>query len=214
MSKFNITYVKFMFNKNVLLCFSYFLFQIYNTNAQDTTFNAYLNKTDLIYSAPKSYSKLNYSGYFVADPNYILSTIFYSIKSNENDIVIGISLVPIVIDDKESLTSELFPNEPNNNWKLSIKTEADTSSNNIEFYNKKQLAYINADNAALYQLKMKRIFLGKYNFCKVIIMHKQNWGDAELLYFYNDKSKDVIDKQIKATKDILKFKTDKVLLNN
>jgi hypothetical protein len=178
--------------------------------AQKTTFNYYLVEGGLVYQPPAKYSELDYHGNFFPDSNstFILSMMFYSVKNNKDDIVIGFAPIPIYKIDKESLTYKLFPSDPNKNWEIKVKVESDTSDNKPVYYNKKQLAVINADNAVLYQLKMTRIFLKKYTLCKVVVIHKENVSDAQIFYFYNNTSKDLVDKQIKVTSNILKFKAD------
>lgn len=185
------------------------LFQIDAAFAQFDRFASYLNTTKLIYKPQRNYSGIDYTGNFFPDypdGTFGLSFIFYSLKYDKNDIVIGLAPCPIIEEDKNSLTYRLFPSDTNKNWLVDLKVEADTSDNKIIYYNKKQLSAINADNAALYQLKMKQVFLGKYTACKVLIIHKEHISDAQIFYFYNDNSKAIVNKQIKATYGILKFK--------
>lgn len=198
-----------MSNKKFFILFAYlFLAQISSATAQLDleNFNYWLKENKLVYQQPASYSAIDYTGNFAPDANFFLTRIFLSIKNNTKDLVIGLAPVPIFQDDKESLTYKLFPSDANKNWLVDIKVEADTSVFKPSYYGKDQLALLNADNAVLYQLKMKQVFLEKYTYCKVLIIHKEHISDTQLFYFYNDSSKDIVDDQIKMTYGVLRFK--------
>jgi hypothetical protein len=190
------------------------VYQIQPAYAQSDRFSSYLNVCKLSYQQPKSYtaySELDYNQIFTPnypDGTFILSLIFYAIKNDQKDILIGFAPMQIFETDKESLTYKIFPADINKNWLVDIHVEADTSVTRPAYFGKEQLNVLNADNAALYQLKMKRTFLEKYTYCKVVIIHKEHVSDAQIFYFYNDSSKDVVDDQIRATNGVLKFKAD------
>jgi len=201
------------YKARLLLCLCLFVLETSISIAQSTQaikFIDYLNYTQLIYQPQPNYSELNFTGRFVPDypeSSFGLSTIFYSIKYDKDDIVIGFAPMPIIKEDKDNLTNQIYPHDMNKNWLVNLKVQADTVNGKIVYLDAEKVIAINADKVVIYQLKMKQVFLGKYTYCKVLLIHKENVSDAQIFYFYNNTSKSLVDSQIKATYGVLKFKS-------
>jgi hypothetical protein len=191
-----------------LFLFSLFSFHPGTARAQAVAFHAYLDTIGLIYTPPSGYSPIDYHGNFVFSGGHYTSEIFYAIKNNTSDIVIGFILKPMFRTDTASLTYRVFHYDPNTAWLKDIKNQADPSASPPLFYDKMKMSRINADSAAFYQLKMENAFLNDYTHCKILEIHKEHTGDAEICYFYNDKTSNLVDKEIKATYGVLTYKSD------
>lgn len=73
----------------------------------------------------------------------------------------------------------------------------------LEIWNATAAVLCETDMVQFYK---EPFYAGKYNRCKMLIVHQDNRGDAIIYYWYNKKSADVIDKVIEQTKAMITFK--------
>jgi len=171
--------------------------------AQKKIFDAYLVETNLAYSPPKAYTDFEVVKYpYVPLRRGASSAMWYLIQNQNEDILIGFTLIPI----RKYLSYKSI--DPNVNLENTALSEADTKKSKLYYYNAKELKSVNAMQAVRYDLDMDTVLFGKYDKCKVAILQRDNIGDGFIYYFYNDKSKGEIDKEIKNTSNMLKFLPD------
>jgi len=65
--------------------------------------------------------------------------------------------------------------------------------------------FFNADKSGTYSFTLEVPYEGKYNHCRIIFMHKDNCGDAEVYYFYNEEDKHEIKSSLKNTYKMIHF---------
>jgi hypothetical protein len=174
--------------------------------AQRDKFHFYLDTAGLVYTPPPGYAPIDYTGCFSYGKGRMLSLMFYTIRNDRRDVAIGIIIKPLFPPDTASLTYRTFPYDINHAWLADVKNERDSTVMPAFYFDRAQASRLNADTVALYQLRMEKTFYGHYTHCKILVMHKKNTGDAEICYFYNDQSRDVVDNEIKTTYGMLKFK--------
>ena len=173
---------------------------------QRDNFHFYLDTAGLVYTPPPGYAPIDYSGCFSYDRGHMLSLMFHTIKNDQRDVAIGIIIKPLFPPDTTSLTYRHFPYDVNHAWLADVRNEGDSSVAPALYFDRTQASRINADTVALYQLRMEKTFYGHYTHCKILVIHKENTGDAEICYFYNDQSRDMVNNEIKSTYGMLKFK--------
>ena len=174
----------------------------YNVHAQkDKVFNAYLPELNLTYTAPEGFTDLD-SMKSIIPAAHLHSLIFYSIENN-NSLGIGFELIPLRERFADlSTQSESYLN--------GIKYSTDTTLNKVRYLGKKDLRMLNAESAAIYDLKIDPKFYNyKYKKCKVMTLFKTNKGIANVYYFYNDTTEINVLRLMNDTRDILKFKKEK-----
>jgi hypothetical protein len=174
--------------------------------AQRDNFQFYLDTAGLVYTAPPGYTPIDYSGCFSYDKGHMLSLMFHTIRNDERDVAIGIIIKPLFRPDTTSLTYRLFHYDVNHAWLTDIRNEGDSTVAPAFYFDRAQASRLNADTVALYQLRMEKTFVGHYTHCKILVIHKENTGDAEICFFYNDHSGDMVNNEIKTTYGMLKFK--------
>ena len=78
------------------------------------------------------------------------------------------------------------------------------------YLGKKDLRKLNAESAAIFDLKTDPEFYKyKYKKCKVMSLFKKDKGIANVYYFYNDTTEINVLRLMNDTRDILKFKKEK-----
>jgi hypothetical protein len=99
--------------------------------------------------------------------------------------------------------------DPNKNYLRYIELEADTTKEKVVFYSREYCRKkFNADVGAKFCMTNNRLFRGKYPYCEVVILHKENRSDIMLLYFYTDESREMLNKIIKQTAGMLRYKDE------
>ncbi|WP_289058353.1 hypothetical protein [uncultured Flavobacterium sp.] len=171
----------------------------------DKTFRFFLKENQLIFSMPKSYFALDSVHDYDPSPKYIQTLLYYSIKNKEDDIVIAFA--SYTIHEPKELLKKMFPKSKDiNTLNPYLESEVDSTQSIPVKIEEKKLKQINADNGYVYNMKIIYPYLNKYNFCKKIIIHKDNVSNAEILFFYTKKDQGKIDKVIKDTWPLLRFK--------
>lgn len=89
-----------------------------------------------------------------------------------------------------------------------IQLNADTVNHQIIHYSKKYLKKTsNATEASLYVPNCPFLYKKEYPHLKVAIMYEKGEGVIQLFYYYTDKAANKIDRCIKRTADMIRFKT-------
>ncbi|MCD0472329.1 hypothetical protein [Flavobacterium sp. JAS] len=101
----------------------------------------------------------------------------------------------------------MFPkSEEINDLMPYLVTEADSSVSIPIKIDDTNLKKLNADNGYIYNMKIIYPYLEKYTYCKKLLIHKDNFYRAEVLYFYTKKEIDNVDGIIQETSKMLQFK--------
>jgi hypothetical protein len=177
-------------------------------NAQDKSLDKYfmdnLNPNKLIYKQPEFYFALDSVQDYDPTPNYLHTLLSYSIKKEEDDIIIAFAVIEIQ-EPKEMIT-KMFPKSKEiNNIVPYLITEADSTVSIPIKIDEKKRKELNADDGYIYNLKIVYPYLGKYPLCRKVFIHKDNVSNAEILYFYTKKDEDKVDDVIQKTWGMLKF---------
>jgi hypothetical protein len=195
--------------KKITILLFPFLLCSFHTNAQeeplDKTFRFYLSENRLIFSIPKSYFGLDSVHDYDPSPKYLQTLLHYSIKNKTDDIIIAFA--SYAIREPKELLKKMFPKSKDiNTLTPYLNSEVDSTQSIPVKIEEKKLKQINADNGYIYNMKIVYPYLNKYNFCKKIIIHKDNVSNAEILFFYTKKEEYKVDDVIQKTWGILQFK--------
>ncbi|MHB1178260.1 MAG: hypothetical protein ACYCZO_08020 [Daejeonella sp.] len=179
-----------------------FIGPYYNVYAQkDKVFKAYLSELNLSYIAQEGFTDLD-SMKSIIPGAHLHCLIFYSIENN-NSLGIGFELIPL----REQFAD---PSTQSKSYLNGIKYYTDTTYNKVKYLGKKDLRKLNAESAAVFDLKTDPEFYKyKYKKCKVMSLFKKDKGIANVYYFYNDSTEINVLRLINDTRDILKFKREK-----
>jgi hypothetical protein len=136
----------------------------------------------------------------------------YTMVNKDSSIVIGLALMKATPKRFQAL---LGPGADfNTNYLRSAKYLADTINHKLIFY---KSAYskqkFNADDAGEYYRSCPTPYKGKYPYKRVVFGFKKDTAQFEIVYFYNKVSEKRIDKVIRNTAGIIKFKPDKLVSN-
>jgi hypothetical protein len=178
-------------------------------NAQKKTFDKmfkhHLEIDKLTFCKPKSYFSLDSLQNYDPSPEYLHSSLFYSIKNKQNDIIIAFTMS--TIREPNELLKKMFPKSQEVNSIMPyLITEADSSLSIPVKIDDNNLKKLNADNGYIYNMKIVYPYLNKYSLCKKVLIHKDNISNAEILYFYTKKDEYTVDQVIQETLGMLKFK--------
>lgn len=100
-------------------------------------------------------------------------------------------------------TGPLFIDDGKGNIKR-VNVGSTLDPKKVTMFTGKKLARYGADDASIFDVPVSAPFRGKYQRLKVFCMYKKNRGEAWIYYFYNPG--DHIDKYVKATEYMLRFK--------
>lgn len=175
--------------------------------AQKKNFIDYLPETNLEYKMPNGYQTLDSPTQQYVPVDGATSAIFYFIQK-KSDILIGFVLIPIFKPISKTDSVFFKPYDPNDSFGNTVKSQSDTLHRPLYRYNLNELGKINAEKAVKYNLKMNRVFMNRYNYCIAVAIHRDNIGDGFIYYFFNDKSKNTVHREIETTKYMLKFSPD------
>ncbi|WP_449435666.1 hypothetical protein [Pedobacter steynii] len=166
--------------------------------------NKYLEMFNIQYSMPNGYLESDSSLVIYNKSGYRVGRSVYKLIAQKDSIVILFRFNG-PIDTSKNLTGFIGVDgkqfDPNKNYRPS-KTEYTTFSNS---YTTK---IYNADVSGTYDLQVseKNHILNSGEKCKVIFIHKDNKVDIELFYFYNKSSEPQLNKHLKRTRKMLRFK--------
>lgn len=146
----------------------------------------------------------------ILDRRKYIYPLDYRLINKDSSICIAFSVrILQLADDSSAFLRAAFPGRTANTaYMLSIRHKADTISNKVNYYpDKKAKKKFSADKAGDYMMfDLEVPYEGKFNKCRVVFMHKQNLGDAEVYYFYVDDVKKRVDKLVKKTGRMIWFK--------
>ncbi|PZP46348.1 MAG: hypothetical protein DI598_12200 [Pseudopedobacter saltans] len=194
-----------------MLFFCSFSFLSKGQNARD--FKPYCESANLIYNQPKFFIDFipQYSKKFFryTSKKYIYP-FQYNIIDKDSSICIGFSVYNLNSkQDSDKIIQKLFPGRKvNNEYKLPIKHKADSINHKINYYSyEKAEKLYNATIAGdYYMYNFENPYEKRFFNCRIVFMHKDNVGDAEIYYFYNEKEKNRVDKLIEESYKMLYFK--------
>lgn len=174
-------------------------------------------------SIPDKYQEFQVNDeFFIPVKRNIFGRFGYGLINEKNDILIAIAVVPYInATDKDlefmlATTRAANPDKnirledvhPNNLWKNSISSFIDSAAGKAISADQSMISALNADTVVIFPLKMDNLYLGKYNKCQYVLIHKNDTGDGRILYFYTDENARMIDKEIADTWGFLKFQKD------
>lgn len=160
-----------------------------------------LQNDKIVYTQPKNYTKVSENIYLVRthERNEFPGLLNIVLENSKKTFAIGLVLLPIIYSStRDSLRA-------NYSYLATLKLEQDESSfKSIGLY-KKNYSITKADSGIIYQLKLEKLFLNKYDSCRVLVLHKENVADA-FMYFFYKKENTSIDEEIKKNCSTLIFK--------
>jgi hypothetical protein len=200
-----------------LICFTYTVSHAQEPLKGKELFQYDLDQRQMEYKCPKGWSEdFEYERF---DPAYhSLTGTYYRIESPRKDVVIvfnlqnfqtiedSIRLIPLV-----KISNKLYPNVKNHarneQYILHAAIQADTlSGRGITYYPEKYARKtFGADHAGRYLLLQKQMFHERFDRCEVVYLFKNEVGLVELFYYHNAKTRD-IEKYIKTTAGMIRFK--------
>lgn len=188
-----------------------FIISICNTcfgQSKDRILKIDLLELNISYRQPRGFIESDSTEAVNFANGHFHNALDYSLKTNKADIIVGISFQHLA--PPSDFVKRLAPNyDPNKNYLHYTELRADTTKEKVVFYSKEYCRKkFNADVGAKFCMTSNRSFRGKYPYCKVVILHKENRSDIMLLYFYTDESRKELDRIIKQTAGMLRYKDE------
>ena len=197
---------------------SLILFMIIFGHSQSSRiFAINLAEMNLRYSEPpkfkakdSSYSFFFYTKNKDKKKEKYLYPMTYRIISKEDNMIIGFTLLPLkIVDDSSIILKRMYPGrKKNEDYLLKIKHKLDTLKGGklIEYSQKESNDKFKADKSGTYSIYLEIPYDGKYHYCSLIYLHKENVGDAEIYYFHTKRNKAKISKYLENASQMLSFK--------
>lgn len=183
---------------------------------QKECFRIYLHQTNLMYTSPAVFQEADtcseYLFYYTIPKlkDKYLYPLNAKLLSKDSSLCIGFNIVKVNLkDDSSAFLKVMFPGRTaNTNYKLGIRHKADTIHDRVVYYSSKESKrHFNADISGTYGFEMQLPFDGRYYRCRIVFMHKDNVGDAEIYYFYeNERQRKEVDRLIKNAYKLLRYK--------
>lgn len=159
------------------------------------------------YQVPKNYYGIDVKKAYVDNKNFIQSSFIHGIKHKKHAIVITFALITAKPDTTpRGIRIREASGDPGRFNLKAIASEADTELSELKYIDTLQFKKVNADRGVLYNLKIIKKYMGIYSRCKKLILYKNEWGRAEILFFYNKGDDKLVEEEIKRTWGMLKFK--------
>lgn len=172
-----------------------------------------LNDIEADFKYPEGFVELDSLDTFDRGDGKLYSAFTYSIVNYKQGIAVAIDLGKIRKDSKEMAANlkRIMPKynpDHNTDYIRQTKRQAfDTLKNPIIYlsasYSQEKF---NADVSGQYNVSFPKPYKGKFNNGKVVFIHKENHADAYLHYYYTDEAKKRIDKVIKKTSGMIRFR--------
>lgn len=188
------------------------LFSVKHSSAQDVDRIARLNNetagTDFF--MPKGYVECDSGKLYRFNDSMSSVRVYYTIENKKEGVKIGFSYLHFPSEAaikriREKYNSPFF--RPDQNHLKIGKKRADTLHHAFVIYPKEySLEKFNADNAGIYTAKTLAPYEEGYPLNKVVFIFKDKRGSFEIYYFYNKKAEKNIEKIIKETAGLLKFR--------
>jgi len=184
------------------LLFIFFVLQCLtkNVTAQkyDRVFKWSIKRTNLSFKVPKGFRELDSITIVkCGDDKFPVGTVIYSLVNKDSSIVIAFN----------NLSSGATGYDPIQNVRLIKKNFADTINHTAFFYPKEySIKKFNADIAGEFTRNCPNPFIQKYHKNRFIFLAKAGYGEASIIYYYNENREKDIHKIIKQTAGMLKFK--------
>lgn len=193
----------------ILIVLFFNCFSIQAQNKLDEKFKSDANKLyHMEYSVPKYYRGINVKQSYVANNDYIQSSFIHGIKHKNHAIVISFAL--IISKPDLSTRGKRIREVSGDSGRINlnaIASEIDNEISELKYVDTLQFKKVNADRGVLYNLKMNNKYMKIYSRCKKLILYKNEWGRAEILFFYNKGDDKLVEEEIKRTWGMLKFKS-------
>jgi hypothetical protein len=170
-----------------------------------------LDQKNLEYKCPRRWEE-----YFISEtsnphPKVDRGYSCYKIESPRQDMVIVFVFPPFGSIEDSIKVARLFKLKyaRNEQYLAHARAKADTlNGRKITHYPKQYAKKVyRADHAGEYKMLQSRIYQDKYDSCRVIFMQRNNIGQVELHYYYNSNTRN-IDKYIRQTRDMIRFKKE------
>lgn len=174
-------------------------------------FSARLAGAKVIYKAPDGFSfDTSINTFFSYIPTKHIYPLDGKIINKDSSICIGFSEYGLNLKyDTSKIFQKIYPGrKENDEYKLPIKSKADTINHKINYYSsKKSQKLFNATIAGDYYMRdFENPYEKHFYRCRIVFMHKENIGDAEIYYFYNEAEEEKVDRMIRNAYKMLCFK--------
>lgn len=198
----------------LLICFFIEIFWSHATFAQatapiNTLFNARLKRANAVFTMPTGFRELDSGKDYSCQYNAIMNQMNYTIVNAGNSVRIGFAYVYPLDGWAKELSSKALNQNPDPHYIIVAKNFADTVNHKLIIYKEKYLKKtFNADNGGMYHRNCTKLYEGIYPLSKAVFIHKEESGYFEISYFYKDQPETEIEKLIKDTAGMLRFKDD------
>ncbi len=219
LTQFGVAFIRNKYVKRgLLISVPFFCCSISSYSQPDKILNYEKTQLHLDYRKPVGFKEQYPDTSYFPGSYFQSSPLIYEIHSPINNITISVGIIdfPPIIDiyKKNKLrhpTSAFIPPDFNTDYERSPSPVADTTNDKIVHFNRMYAKSLwNADGAIEYKVDMKKFkvapYKKEYHNCKILIIHKDNWADITLYYWYTDQSSYLIDSVIEKTKGMFRFK--------
>ncbi len=184
----------------IFLCSKCDMIQAQDKNWQKLS----LENKNIIFTPLENYKEIAKNVYFgrTNELHEHPGLLFKVLKNPNQSLAIGLVVLPILYSQtfKDSLRA-------NNSYLATIANEQDESNFKTIMLSRRFARRVNADVVKMYQVRMEKLFLNKYDRCRALIYHKQNIADATVYFFYTAATSEAeLEEEIKKNKQIIKFK--------
>jgi|GEM_PF-1191116 len=197
-------YFKVLFIFFVLQCL------IKNATAQkyDRIFKLGIKRTHLSFKAPKGFSELDSITIVKCDDGkFPVGTVIYSLINKDSSVVIAFNNLMSCDTTRYDPIKNTRRYDPIQNVRLVKKNFADTINHTAFFYPKEySIKKFNADIAGEFTRNCPNPFMQKYHKNRFIFLAKADYGEASIIYYYNEDREKDIHEIIKQTAGMLRFK--------
>jgi hypothetical protein len=166
-----------------------------------------IKEMNISFKMPEGYSALDSAVHFSCGDGNISNMMIYSIVNKDSSVLISFAFLQYPNAKAFSIIKQFSPDYDNDtNYLRTAQSMADTIHHKIIFYDKEySRKAFNADDAGEYIRNCYIPYLNKYMNNRVVFFASKGRGHVEITYFYTDKEKDRIEKDIKKTEGMLKY---------
>ncbi|UAY53853.1 hypothetical protein [Arachidicoccus terrestris] len=193
-----------------LILFQFICGLSYSQNNTENVFKYRCESAKVIYKEPNGFHfDTSTCSFFSYTPTKYIYPLDGEILNEDSSICIGFHEIKVFHKlDTSKLLQRMYPGRKSNTeYKLPIRHKADTINHKINYYSsEKSQSLFNATIAGdYYMMDFEKPYKGRYYRCRIVFMHKENIGDAEIYYFYNKKDTRKITKMIENAYKMLHF---------
>ncbi|MBB6130584.1 hypothetical protein [Mucilaginibacter lappiensis] len=159
-----------------------------------------------VYKCPVGFRELDTTERFMPGNRILLDSFVQELEGKKDDIMICFAVANYKLFNEVRIRKYSPNYSKNDEYKNRIKSKIDSSRYSFTPY-KREFTHkvFNADTAGIYDFVPQDPYRNRYPLTKIVTIHKQDRADIEVFYFYNEKSKNRINKYIADTQGMIQF---------